>query len=551
MGCATGISQLCSGSLCDLDKEKIRMLASSLSRLFFAHPLKKHRSPAWNFHGFWIVLSGSIAPTTLQASVAQLHGSGAIVGEYLSNHPSQSTSLQGWRVPLSLTLEAKAAPSFSLFLNLDYGRNAYPASARYLGNTADNATSKEVATPFSGRDGTVSLQDKVQVGYAYLQYASDIGLVRAGRMPRHWGLGLWRNAQPASSGGGITTTDSLAISMDFTSTFTSTISWDKYNEGSPSALTDDADGLSIELMVADDLTDPSSSTISKKFGLAYSTYDHKATSTKLRILDLFASLRTGPLGLDLEVLYPNEGGTKDLGFARQGGPKVGCPIPGSKEVEPIACDSYSIEGLAALMKWNWLVSGTAPSQEQDWLSSYEVSRLNLPTAQRRESHILGLTLGYSKGDSDAYDGVPYESQDRKITLAGMHSNVKAGFLMNSENTTQVSGMPGGNIQNMSFAKLEYTFETPSYGMFSPSVVWGRLDRMNSKSAPASEQDKVYGFKSRNLGVELDLKYSYQTQDRVNFGLEGGAWFVGQAWRKKGSGKPSPAFGLRGEVSTSF
>jgi hypothetical protein len=58
-------------------------------------------------------------------------------------------------------------------------------------------------------------------------------------------------------------------------------------------------------------------------------------------------------------------------------------------------------------------------------------------------------------------------------------------------------------------------------------------------------------RSKNLGVEVDIGYSYKTSDNVKFGVDTGVWFPGGGWRENGGKKPSPVYGIRTSASTSF
>ena len=55
----------------------------------------------------WTVFAA--VPTVSWAASAQVHGQGALVGEYSANMVPNSTTHQGFRFPFGLTLEGRAS----------------------------------------------------------------------------------------------------------------------------------------------------------------------------------------------------------------------------------------------------------------------------------------------------------------------------------------------------------------------------------------------------------------------------------------------------------
>lgn len=503
-----------------------------------------------------------LCPGLALAAAAQVHGQGGIVGEYHTNMPPGSATYQGFRVPLGLTLEGRASNNLSLFLDLRFAYNRSPRTATSLGNNSAienqaedrdaNGARKtefkgnEVAQPFSLEGGGRGEKTEYAwVNFAYLQYASEVGLFRAGRIPRHWGLGLWRNAEWQPEGGTISTTDALAATFDLTSTFSGSLYLEKNAEGSPRSMKDDADAFTVEALLADDPADVNASGLTRQIGVAFSNYDHKQTSTRLRILDLFAKVSAGGFGGEGEIVYPS-GSTKSLGYRSLGGSSTQCPRQRNKDDDYVTCDSQRYEGLAALVRFKWQVAGTGTGPDKTIsLAATENARGRLPTSLLADSHTLGLWGGYARGDSDAFAGV--KSPDSTIRSTPFHPNVRPAFLMYNPASSPVAGMPGNAVNNTVFVRGDYTYEGPSFGAITPSVVWGRLDQANTK---AGNVTGAVG-RGKNLGLEVDIAYSYKTADNVKFGIDTGVWFPGGAWREQGGKKPSPVYGVRTSASTSF
>jgi hypothetical protein len=477
------------------------------------------------------------------AATAQVNGEAALVGEFLSGLPPKGSEFKGLRVPLGLRLEGRASSNVSVFLDLRYNGNQYPNIAAPLGNTEDAATgaaAQDVNHPFTTVGGRGEKRESLKVNQAFVQYDSaDAGRFRAGRIPRHWGLGLWLDDEWKPEGGSRSTSDAVSYTVDFPSALSATAYWEKVSEGSLSAHSDDADAFTGEILISDELTDGSSSGLSRRLGLAFSKYDHSASSTELKILDIFGVFSFGRVGIEGELNWPT-GKTRSLKYASLGGDSV------SGDNSVFARDSQTIEGLNVLLRARYqLGGGLAAADKSIKISQTEAARLRRPTSQTTESQILTLTGGFSRGDSDAFDNV--KGKDTKITAVPMHPNVRPALLMFSPLSPDTAGMPGAIVRNVLFARAEYSYESPSFGMLTPSLVFARLDQTNTKSTVGSES--VVG-KNRNLGFEVDISYSYRTMDGVRFSLDGGLWLPGGAWEVSGV-KPETVYGLRATAATYF
>ena len=496
--------------------------------------------------------TGALFPIVAHGASAQVHGHGALVGEYTTNVPPNNATYQGWRVPLSLTLEGRASNNLSLFLDVGYAYNQYPNVAKSLGNGDEvdrNNTAPQVGTevshPFAVQGGRGEKPDVPTIGAAYLQYASEVGLFRAGRIPRHWGLGLWRNAEWVPEGGTLSTTDAVSATFDLTSAFSGSLYLEKNSEGQATSAEDDADAFTVEALLADDPADVGSSGVARQIGVAFSTYEHKQSSTSFRVLDLFTKLYVGPFVAEGEIVYPS-GKTKSLGYSSLGGKTAQCPTSKNERNLAITCDSQKFEGLASLIKLRYQLGGTPTGADKSLnIAATEAARLRQPTSLLVDSHTVGMWLGYSKGDRDSFAGV--EKPDETINAVPMHPNIRPSLLMFNVSSPQVAGMPGGAVMNSLFVRGDYTYESPSFGSITPALVWSRLDVTNSK---AGASPNAVG-KAKDLGVEFDLSYSYKTADNVKLSVDSGVWFPGKAWRSDAGGKTQPMYGVRTTASTSF
>jgi hypothetical protein len=477
------------------------------------------------------------------AATAQVNGEAALVGEFLSNMPPRS-DYKGLRVPLGLRLEGRASGNVSVFLDLRYNANQYPEIAFPLGNKEDGSATKpstgnDVDHPYTKNGGRGEKREWLKVNQAYFQYDSgDAGRFRAGRIPRHWGLGLWLDDEWKPEGGTRSTSDAVSYMVDFHSGLSSTVYWEKVSEGSLTSSSDDADALTGEILIADELADGGSSGLSRRLGLAVSKYSHSQSATEMTIIDIFGVFSFGRAAVETEVNWPN-GKTKSFNFSTMGG----------EEAQPngpiYARDSQTVEGLNILARARYQLSGgLSVADKSVKISQTDAARLRRPTVQVAESQILSFTAGYSRGDADAFEKV--KTKDSRITGVPMHPNVRPALLMFNPLSPDIAGMPGAIVRNVLFARAEYSYESPSLGMITPSIIFARLDQNNSKPSSASN---IVGV-NRNVGFEVDLTYSYRTMDGMRFSLDGGLWVPGGAWETSGV-KPETAYGVRATAATFF
>lgn len=484
------------------------------------------------------------------AATAQVNGQAALVGEFISNMPPKSELIEGLRFPFGLTIEGRASSNLGLFLDLRFNSNQALKPATALGNARETENSaqllgSEVVHPFGNANAYAGRREGLFVDQAYVVYeASDAGYFRAGRMPRNWGLGLWLSDDWKPEGGAVSTTDAVSYMVDFSRGLSVTGYWEKFSEGRLGARSDDADALTGEILVADELTDVGSSGMSRRLGLAFSKYDHKSSSTEIKILDIFGSFLIGRVGIEGEVNWPT-GKTKSLAFSDAGGSKTQCPEASNPGKLFIGCESQTVDGLNLLVRTKFQLSGGVSSADGSAkLSQTEAARRRRATEQVAESQIVTLTGGFSKGDSDAYDNAT--TQDDKITGIAMHPNVRPSLLMFNPLSENVAGMPGASVRNVVFVKAEYSYESPSFGMLTPAVIFARLDALNKK---ADVTEKKVGLVN-NLGFEVNINYSYRTLDGLRLSLDGGLWVPGGAWETSGV-KPETVYGARATAATYF
>ncbi len=523
-----------------------------------------------SFVAGFFVLAPPIILNNLQAAAStslMVSGHAGVVGQSTYGTPPLSTNYSTIRVPIGLIFEARPTDNFSLYLAIDYAYNNYPGTSTYLGQTSSTSTSNSNGIgsplPFSNTANGSPYSQKVDSLYltqAYFSYQTAIGLIRAGRMPRNWGLGIWKNTEWTPYSTLPTTSDSVAYTADFNA-FDVSVYYDKYAEG-VGGTSADADGaaFTLEARLKSDPSDVSSSGVSQELGILFSKFSHSRSSTSLNILDVYAKIYLPSFYIGAEVLYPT-GSTQSPNYQSLGGAQACSSLPDGTPPGSLTCVSQKISALAALLKLKYQVD----ADDRASLASTEKAQKVLGTEERKSSNVIGLWAGYASGGNNQFNAPGTTSSSNDITAISMNSNIQPGFLMFNNTLPAVKGMPGGAITNTTFVRLDYTYENPSFGSVGPTFIWGMLNNLNSNynsqntlcSNTSSSVDAnnpsnalcVGGDK--NLGFEADVSYRYTTLDRVTFGLDAGYWYVGNAWEVYNHSLIRSSYGLRASISTQF
>ncbi len=519
--------------------------------------------------GFGIVCNYSYASTSLMVS-----GHAGVVGQYVSGMPPMNKNYNAIRVPVGLTLEASPSDNLNLYLGLDYAYNNYPSVPTLLGQTYTTSTtnpsgqytpvpftntvnSENGATPYGQKTDTPTLTT------AYFTYQTPMGLLKAGRMPRNWGLGIWYNDEWRPTGGTISTSDAIAFTTDLT-LFDATVYYEKFGEGiGGTSANGAAVAYTIEARLKTDPADIPSTGVSREMGIIYSKFENGQSDTSLNIIDAYGKFYVSRFFIGTEILYPT-GHSRNPNYQSLGG-APSCsftPSSGSTDVTK-TCSPQDFSALAALFKLKFQLE----EGDNSSLAATETAQKLVGTAERQTSSVVGLLAGYVSGGANQFNSpTPTDNvqSGNKIKAMMINPNIQPAFLMFNNAMPPVNGMPTGALTNTSFVKLDYTYETSNFGAIGPQIVWARLDKRNANynatnalcSAPQSldttkSVNHLCVGGTSNLGVEIDASYHYTTLDRLNVGVDVGYWFVGDAWKIYGKSSPVSTYGVRISAGTEF
>jgi hypothetical protein len=523
-----------------------------------------------SFVASFFVLAPPIILNDLQAKAStslMVSGHAGVIGQATYGTPPLGSNYSTIRVPIGLLFEARPTDNFSLYLAIDYAFNNYPGTSIYLGQTSSTSKSNSSGIgsplPFSNTANGSPYSQQVDSPYitqAYFSYQTAIGLIRAGRMPRIFGLGMFQNTEWTPYSGLPTTSDSVAFTADFNA-FDVSIYYDKYAEG-VGGTSADADGqaFTLETHLKSDPSDVTSSGVSQELGILFSKFSHNRSNTSLNILDIYAKFYLSSFYIGAEVLYPS-GSTQSPNYQSLGGAQACTSQPDGTPAGSLTCVNQKISALAALLKLKYQLD----ADDRASLASTEKAQKVLGTEERKTSNVFGLWAGYASGGNNQFNAPGTASSSNDITAISMNTNIQPGFLMFNNTLPAVNGMPGGAITNTTFVRFDYTYENSSFGSVGPAFIWGILNNLNdnynsqntlcSNTSPSVESNNpsnalcVGGHK--DLGFEADISYRYTTLDRVTFGVDAGYWYVGNAWEVYNQSLIKNTFGLRASISTQF
>lgn len=520
----------------------------------------------------FFVFTFPVVLNNLQANAAtslMVSGHAGIVGQATYGTPPLGTNYSTIRVPIGLIFEARPTDNFSLFLGIDYAYNNYPGTSVYLGQTSSNSKNNSDGTasslPFSNSTNASSSiytqnVDNINLTQAYFSYQTPIGLVRAGRMPRNWGLGIWKNASWSPYSSLPSTSDAVSFTTDFNA-FDVSAYYEKYGEG-VGGTSSDADGnaITVEARLKSDTADVPSSGVSQEFGILFTKFSHTKSETNFNILDVYAKIYFPSFYFGMEVLYPT-GNTRSPNYQSLGGAQACASLPDGVTPGSMTCLSQKISALAALVQLKYQIDSDGYSS----IAAIEKSQKILGTEERKVSNVIGLWAGYVSGGNNQFNAPGTASSDNNISAIYMNSNIQPSFLMFNNTLPSVNGMPGAALTNTSFVRLNYIYENPNFGSIEPVFVWGILNNLNqnynSKNNlctnaspsvnPNSPSNVLCVGGNNNLGFEVDVSYRYTTLDRVTFGLDAGYWHVGDAWQVYEQSLIRNTYGLRASIATQF
>ena len=424
-----------------------------------------------------------------------------------------------------------------------------------------------------------------KVSEFYVNYATRYCLFSAGRKSRHVGMGIFLNSGEGFFQAPGSTFDGVSCKINTSGgwrAFSVTLGLDKIKEGDLLTSGDDSQQFYAHAQYND--LDASSSELNsglkKKVELYFawvsSVNDHKAGVNKQRLVDFSTGLYWGPVSWEFEGLLRMGKASGDSWVKQGARPKKSAEA----EINSLAFASeFSVsfppqfalaqthtntkDSLDQLEEF----SQSLPDQQNDpeltdeTTDSQPSNNLSPILSQSTPSHRHEVIVGYiySPGDSDGYfkgsdPSLTSSQRDAKLTALPLNRNYKPGLILFNtyNNHLDIDGVYNGDyIVNAHVLTLEYRFIHLKHGLLSSKIIAARMVEQiagtvlnyfqynDIRSTSSAYPEGYYKFidnqyypignKGENLGVELNLSYTYDINELVQIHIASGVLFPGAAF----------------------
>ncbi|HSC85800.1 MAG TPA: TIGR04551 family protein [Polyangiaceae bacterium] len=401
------------------------------------------------------------------------------------------------------------------------GYGNFPTAGGYMVSRDQYAQlSGQTNTQVSPVSGVNSLQDAIAVKRAWAEYETPFGQARFGRMPDHWGLGLYHNAGDDIDGDYQSTVDRLAFATGLPSlSLYATLAWDFPYEGPTSQAFMKPGVPAYDLAQFDDLSQLNLQVFRRvdrqleKLMLArgdvvvngglYLTYQFQRLANDYS--GTGATCANGAAAPDCQA------GEASTGYTRRGLEMWTPDLFGEVKYRKF---HFAVEAVSHLGTIQGLT--TDPSFPSDYddpsaanRNGYRVNQWGLATeiTQRlvEDRLKLGFYFGWASGDGDVGSLSPTNpiepaTGDRSIDTFRFHPGYRVDLILNRSILSRVQG--SYYIKPMA----QYDFIRNATGMRlggRAEAIWTRAT--NFMQTPGHQND---------LGIELNASVYFQSKDGV-------------------------------------
>ncbi len=469
----------------------------------------------------------------------------------------KSTSFRALEHNFRLLGETRVNDNSSFYLEFRLFDN--PRTA-YFGDSASPITPVDNTSQNSLEPGYTPYQPKITK--ASMRYAvTDMFILDVGRRERTWGLGALYNeaTKPFELYPSVFDGVTFLVNAQEASPLSLGFGFDKITETKQQAQesssldtgstnhSDDIDQLFLFLEY-DSTINQSDWTNSNKIGI----YGSKITSgsaassgyeSDVYLIDLYMKLLMENIKVNFELIKRG-GKTADPHTVTLGGKQA------ATGETPVKNDTDSFGGL---VEFEWLLSQTG-----GFIGPRDLKQGNLI------SHLLFANVAFAPGSSQGYytdqtTGSTKTNREAKAEAMRFNFNMNPGLILfngrNEEDSLKVDGIfDPARIMNTLCAWAGYRYESLESGAFEARLVFARLNESVpgevQKHYEANEsQNKPIGFYNKDLGTELDLKYTLPINQDFHVDLAAAAHFPGSAWKTQKDESPKNNYLL--QVATTF
>jgi uncharacterized protein (TIGR04551 family) len=460
-------------------------------------------------------------------------------GVQLCSLPTSSTTPGDWcnnKSQSSANMRFRLNPELHISDNLRILSQIDMLDNLVLGSTPAgyyNAVGKSGGTtvgaqnPYTPRSAFSTTQDVPTTGYnsytnsvsvkrVWGEYMTPVGLLRFGRQPSHWGLGILANAGDGYDSDWQTTNDRIMFVTGIKSLdlyFAG--AWDFPNEGAVSANAYERGGQPYDLMQSDDVNQYSLTVVRRRSPelAKQDLADGKAVVNG----GLFVVYRSQELANDTAgdstsdaSLGQNYNGLKS-GLVRRGFKAVIPDLWGQIRYRKFRFEFEAVTTQGSIE--NTLTSGSDYTGNAASPNGWKIRQYMIATQAELKAIEDRLRVqfgfGWASGDPDVGDGPeglapkglqlqPQLTYDRTFSMARFHPDYRVDLILFRNILTRVQGA------YYLRPSVDYDFARNLNGQKfggGAAVIWSR----------ASEFVQAPGHK-RDLGVELDFNLYYQSKD---------------------------------------
>lgn len=415
-----------------------------------------------------------------------------------------------------------------------------------------------------------------RVTQAYVRYGFEYCLLEVGRRGRDWGLGMFLDsgrqpfARQQSLFDGITChvnmqkNQALGFSVGYdllAETGTHIYSPEHFPEGREDqpqadfgAGSDDDDMHQIFFTIEyDNRETADNSGFTRVTGGYFASVFGKHGDVSVKFFDLYMALFYGQFSFRNEFLF-RLGRSADPSWRLLGG-----MVDGNREV------SNSINAIAAAgsLTWTFYETGSAvdkadehkhPQQRHTLLLDYVVAPGDADGYYRNLSE-------QEEDDAEARQTMSARERNTDVRALALHQNFKPALIFfNGVDPAYAEQRIAGvfdpyQLVNVYLVALGYRYENHVWGDVEVKLISGQLQHGTSSNDTADDYYKgkdvrPIGYYGRNLGYELDVKYSYALNQELELGLAAALAIPGKAW-KTSAEKQKQSFLLQTSVAFKF
>ena len=411
-----------------------------------------------------------------------------------------------------------------------------------------------------------------RITQAYVRYSFEYCLLEVGRRGRDWGLGMFLDsgqqpfARQQSVFDGVTChvniqkNQVLGFSLGYdllaeTGTYVSLPSHYPYEQEQPEEQTfgvtsndDDIHQLFFTIEY-DNREAADNSGFSRVTGGYFASIFAENSDISVKFFDLYAALFYKQFSFRNELLF-RLGDSADPSWHLLGGKRGDVGEAVSNKVNAIA--------VAGDLAWEFYRVGTAVDKTQN-------------NQRPQQTHTVKLEYVIAPGDADGYyRDLSSEEEDEDNILAMSKRNTKAAALalhknfnpamifFNEVDTSHADQRIAGifdpyQLVNVYLLALSYRYENFIWGNVELKLISGQLQHGVNDEVKGYYEDKdtkPIGYYGKDLGFEVDLKYTYSIGQELELGVAAAMAFLGDAWQTS-KDKPEQNFLVQSSVAFNF